>query len=188
MEYALKYQNNLKALIVSNMMSSCPDYGKYAEEVLAKQIDPGILSEIRELEAKKDFINPRYMELLIPNHYTKHICRLDEWPDPINRGFKHLNYEIYLLMQGPSELGIAGKLAKWDRKSDLVKIKVPTLVIGACYDTMDPEHMKWMASQLPKGKYLYCPEGSHMSMYDDQKTYFKGLIEFIKEVDKDLLD
>src|SRR6476469_5667761 len=35
MEYALKYQDNLKGLIISNMMSSCPDYGKYAEEVLA---------------------------------------------------------------------------------------------------------------------------------------------------------
>ena len=184
MEYALKYQNNLKALIISNMMASCPDYGKYANEILAKQMDPGILSEIKALENKKDFNNPRYMELLMPNHYTKHICRLEEWPEPINRMFKHLNYEIYLLMQGPSELGIAGKLAKWDRKSDLEYIKVPTLVVGAKYDTMDPEHMKWMASQVQQGRFLYCPGGSHCDMYDDQKIYFQGLIGFIKDVNQ----
>ena len=76
MQYALKYQQHLKGLIISNMMSSCPDYGKYAEEVLSKQFDPKILDTIRQIEAKKDFSNPRYMELLMPNFYAKHICRI----------------------------------------------------------------------------------------------------------------
>src|SRR5215217_1626158 len=56
-EYALKYQKNLKGLIVSNMVASAPEYGKYAEEVLAKQMDPSVLAEIRTIEAKKDFNN-----------------------------------------------------------------------------------------------------------------------------------
>jgi proline iminopeptidase len=184
MEYALKYQNNLKALIISNMMASCPDYGEYAKEVLSKQMDSKTLLEIRDLELRKDFNNPRYKELLLENYYTKHICRLEEWPEPVKRLFKHLNSEVYVLMQGPSEFGIAGSLAKWNRKSDLVNIKVPTLTIGAKYDTMDPEHMKWMSTQLQQGRYLFCPNGSHLSMYDDQKIYFQGLIEFIKDVDQ----
>jgi proline iminopeptidase len=56
---------------------------------------------------------------------------------------------------------------------------VPTLVIGAQHDTMDPEHMQMMAGRLPKGRYLYCPDGSHLAMYDDQQTYFAGLIDFL---------
>ena len=67
MDYAVKYQDNLKGLIISNMMSSAPLYGKYAEDVLSKQMKPEVLKEIRDLEAKKDFTNPRYMELLMPN-------------------------------------------------------------------------------------------------------------------------
>lgn len=35
MEYALKYQDNLKGLIISNMMASASEYQKYADEVLA---------------------------------------------------------------------------------------------------------------------------------------------------------
>jgi proline iminopeptidase len=58
-------------------------------------------------------------------------------------------------------------------------IKVPTLVIGARYDTMDPAHMEMMAERLPAGRYLYCPNGSHLAMYDDQAVYFAGLIEFL---------
>jgi proline iminopeptidase len=107
MEYALKYQEHLKGLIISNMMASGPDYDAYAQNVLAKQMGPAVLDEIKRLEAAGDFGNPRYMELLYPNFYMKHICRLPEWPDPVNRAFARLNQEIYVLMQGPSEFGIA---------------------------------------------------------------------------------
>lgn len=185
MEYALKYQQHLKGLIISNMMASCPDYGKYAQEVLAKQMNPEVLREIRKIEAAGDYANPRYMELLLPNFYAKHVIRLKEWPEPLNRMFKHLNPEVYVLMQGPSEFGIAGRLAKWDRKADLPKISVPVLTIGGKYDTMDPEHMKWMATQVQKGSHLFCPKGTHCSFYDDQPTYFKGLIDFILKVEEE---
>lgn len=187
MQYALKYQDNLKGLIISNMMSSCPQYGKYAQEVLAKQVDPKILDTIRTIEAKKDFDNPKYMELLMPHFYAKHILRipLEEWPEPVTRSFGKMNQSLYVTMQGPSEFGISGKLEKWDVSKQLPSIKTPTLTIGGTFDTMDPEYMKWMSTQLPAGKFLLCPKGSHMSMYDDQAVYMKGVIKFIKEVDKE---
>ncbi len=184
-EYALKYQSNLKGLIISNMMMSCPEYGKYAKEKLGPKMPPEVLSEILEMEANEDFDNPRYMELLIPNYYAEHLIRIpfDEWPEPVLRGFKHLNQEVYISMQGPSEFGIRGKLEMWDRTKDLDKIKVPTLVIGATHDTMDPEHMEWVASQIKHGQFLLCPNGSHLSIFDDQETYISGLIKFFKNVD-----
>ena len=83
-------------------------------------------------------------------------------------------------MQGPSEFGISGKLAQWDISMELDKINVPTLVIGATFDTMNPLYMEWMSKQLPNGQFLLCPNGSHLSMYDDQQHYFSGLIKFIK--------
>lgn len=185
MEYALKYGNNLKGVIISNMMSSCPEYGQYADEVLAKQMDPDVLSTIRSLEAKGDYGNPLYMELLMEHFYPKHVLRLplDQWPEPVNRSFAKMNSSLYVTMQGPSEFGIAGKLANWDRSADLPKIDAPALVIGAAHDTMDPAHMRWMADQVQHGTYLHCPNGSHMSFYDDQETYMQGLIKFMKGVD-----
>ena len=183
MEYTLKYQHNMKGLIISNMMSSCPEYGKYADEVLAKQMNPKVLAEINKIEAAKDFANPRYMELLIPNFYEKHILRFPskDWPEPVNRSFAKMNQSLYVTMQGPSEFGISGKLEKWDRKSDLKKITIPTLVIGAKYDTMDPNHMSAMSKLVQNGTYLFCSKGSHMAFYDDQKTYFEGLIAFLNK-------
>ena len=186
MQYALKYQDNLKGLIISNMMSSAPDYGKYAQDVLAPQFDPKVLDTIRQIEKSGDFSNPKYMGLLMPHFYAKHICRipLDKWPEPMTRSFGKMNQSLYVTMQGPSEFGIAGNLANWDVKKQLPQIKVPTLTIGGKHDTMDPEHMKWMSTQVQNGRYLFCPEGSHMSMYDDQKNYFPGLIQFIVDVNE----
>ncbi len=185
MEYALKYQQNLKGMIVANMMSSCPEYGKYADEVLAKQMDPAVLKEVRAMEAKGDFANPRYMELLIPHFYRQHLCRLEEWPDGFNRAMKHANGVVYTMMQGPSEFGVGGRLANWDIRGRLKEIRIPTLTVGARFDTMDPEHMKWMSTQMQKGSYLFCPNGSHLAMWDDQKVFMQGVIDFIKKVDKE---
>lgn len=183
MEYALKYQKNLKGLLVANMVASAPEYGKYADEVLARQMKPEILSEIRDIEAKKDFGNPRYMELLIPHFYNEHICRLKEWPDALNRSLKHANNEIYIMMQGPSEFGIRGRLANWDIKNRLNEITVPTLMIGAKHDTMDPKAMEEQSKLVQNGRYLYCPNGSHLAMWDDQVVFMDGVIRFIKDVD-----
>jgi proline iminopeptidase len=185
LEYSLKYQDHLKGLIISNMMCSCPDYGKYADDVLSKTMDPKVLDTIRMIEAKGDFDNPKYMELLMPHFYAQHILRMpvDQWPEPVTRSLGKLNQSLYVTMQGPSEFGIGGNLAKWDRKADLPKLTVPTLTIGAKNDTMDPEHMKWMSTQVKNGSFLYCPNGSHMDMWDDQEIYMAGLIKFLKGVD-----
>ena len=183
MEYALKYQKNLKGLLVANMVASAPEYGKYADNVLAKQMKPDVLAEVRAIEAKKDFANPRYMELLIPNFYHEHICRLTEWPDALNRSIKHANGEVYTLMQGPSEFGISGRLATWDIKNRLHEITVPTLMIGAKHDTMDPKSMEEQSKLVKKGRYLYCPNGSHLAMWDDQRVFMNGVIQFIHDAD-----
>ncbi len=184
-EYALQYQKHLKGLIISNMMASGPAYNAYANDVLMPAMDQDKLAEIKAYEAAGELENPRYMELLIEQHYVHHVLRMpvEDWPDPVNRAFSHINQSIYVPLQGPSELGLSGKLLDWDRTADLSQIEVPTLVIGAQHDTMDPVHMKWLAKAVQHGSYLHCPDGSHMAMYDDQQVYTRGLIDFIHRVD-----
>jgi proline iminopeptidase len=185
-EYALHHQQHLRGLVISNMMSSAQAYNAYAEQVLMPQMDQAALAEIKELEARGETENPRYMELLTEHYYVHHVLRMPapDWPDPVQRGFAHINPAIYVPMQGPSELGTTpeAKLANWDRTAELASIDVPALVIGAQYDTMDPAHMEMMAGRLPRGRYLHCPNGSHLAMYDDQETYFAGLVDFLHDI------
>ena len=162
LEYALRYQQHLRGLVISNMMASVPAYNAYAEQVLMPKMDQAALAEIKSLEASGDTDNPRYMELLLEQHYIHHVLRMPvaDWPDPVQRGFAHINPAIYVSMQGPSELGISAdaKLARWDRTAELASVEVPTLVIGAEHDTMDPAHMEMMAARLPRRPLPVLPE------------------------------
>ena len=180
-EYALRHQDHLKGLVISNMMASASAYNDYANKVLKPGMDQTALAEIEELEASGKVDDPRFMGLLMQHHYVQHILRmpLEQWPDPVNRAFARLNYKLYTLMQGPSELGLSGRLLDWERVADLHRITVPTLVIGSTYDTMDPNHMEMMATLIPGARFHLCRNGSHMAMYDDQKSYFDALIDFI---------
>ena len=184
MEYAVHHQQQLKGLVISNMMSSSRLYNAYAHDVLMPAMDQDVLAEILRFEADGRTDDPRYEQLLMENHYALHVCRLplDAWPDPVNRSLAHINPAIYVPMQGPSELGLSGTLEDWDRSADLKDIDVPTLVIGATHDTMDPAHMEWMSEQLPQGRYLHCPDGSHLAQFDDPQHYFPGLIDFLQSL------
>lgn len=180
-EYALAHQEHLKGLVISNMMASIPAYNRYAEEVLMPAQDPATMAEVKALEAAGRTDDARYDELLMGEHYVKHVLRLppEQWPVPVVRSFSRINKDIYVPMQGPSELGASGALADWDRLDDLHEIAVPTLVMGAAHDTMDPDHLRGMADRLPNGTYHHCPEGSHLAMYDDQETYMRGLVDWL---------
>ena len=186
LEYALAHQEQLRGLVVSNMMSSAPAYNIYAEQVLMPQMDQGKLAEIKQLEGDGDIDDPRFDQLVTEEFAVHHVLRLppDQWPEPVLRAFSHLNPVIYRKMQGPSELGMSADatLAQWDRSGDLGQIDVPTLVIGAEHDTMDPGHLRAMAERLPQGRYLHCPRGSHFALYDDQATYFAGLVQFLRDL------
>src|SRR5688572_15809242 len=73
-EYALKHQRNLKGLIISNMMSSIPAYNEYASKVLIPKMDPKVVAEILDMEAKGLTEDPRYAQLL-EGYYSQHILR-----------------------------------------------------------------------------------------------------------------
>lgn len=185
MEYALKHQDNLKGLIISNMMSSAPEYSKYVKTVLGPKLPLKVLGEITKIEDAQDFKNPKYADLLMEYYYPEHVINLplDKWPESATRAFNHLNQNIYVYMQGHSEFGITGNatLKNWDVSKRLKEIKVPTLVLGAKNDTMDPNYLKWMSTQVQNGR-SFTTNGGHCGQFDDPENFFSALIKFVKQV------
>jgi proline iminopeptidase len=76
MEYAVHHQQNLKGLVISNMMSSAPLYNAYARDVLMPAMDQSVLAEIKQYEADGKTDDPRYEQLLMEHHYVLHVCRM----------------------------------------------------------------------------------------------------------------
>jgi len=183
MEYALVHQDKLKGLIVCNMQSSIPDYAAYNKSTLRPQMRASLVDSLEAYEAAGDYQDPTYLELVDKEFYRKHVCRLETWPEDVTGSFARLNYKLYDLMQGPSEFKVGGRLIDWDLTPRLGEIEVPTLMVGATHDTMDPEAMARQASLVQNGRALICESGSHLALWDDQEAFFGGVNAFVADVE-----
>lgn len=180
-EYALQYQQHLKGLVISNMTASIPSYLKYINELRSKF---GTETEalLQKYEKADDYNNPVYQKVLIDKLYNAHICRITPWPEPVERMFRHLALPVYNTMQGNNEFVVTGNFASWDRWKDLPKIKIPTFLTVGKFDTMREDDIREMARLIPKSSFYLTENGSHLSMWDDQESYFKGLLGFLKNL------
>ncbi|MBY0121129.1 proline iminopeptidase-family hydrolase [Bacillus sp. S/N-304-OC-R1] len=181
-EYALKYQKNLKGLIISNMTASIPSYVKSINH-LRNKLPAEIINKLAVYEEQGNYKHPEYEKLLEEHLYKKHICRLDPWPDPVVRGLSNINEQIYNTMQGPNEFLVTGTFKDWDRWDNLQEITVPTLLLGGKYDTMAVEDKEEMGRRIPNSRVCICEKGSHLSMWDDADAYFDYIKQFIKDVE-----
>lgn len=184
MEYALKYPGKIKALIVSNMTADYTRYGNYNRKLRA-QMRKGLVDTLEAFEARGKYTDTLYQKLVFDEYYCKHILRRpkETWPEPVLRSFRHINPTVYEIIQGPSEFVPGGRLLGWSCWNRLKELQLPVLMIGARYDTMNPEEMEEMSKLVQRGRYLYCPNGSHLSMWDAPGEYYPGIVRFIKDVD-----
>jgi proline iminopeptidase len=180
LEYALEHQEHLKGLVISNMAAGVKAVLKHQDSI-KKQLPPKVLARLNELEAKQEYDSPEYQGIMMEHLYPKMLCRIQPWPEPVTRALRHANDKIYNFMQGKSEFQVTGNLKDWERWDRLHEIKVRALTIGAQHDEMDPEDMKKMASMMPNASYAFCPQGSHMAMWDDQEAYFRQLLPFLRQ-------
>jgi proline iminopeptidase len=180
-EYALKYPQNLRGLVISNMTAGTQAYLKRTATIKL-WLPAEKRARLQALEAKQDYDNPEYEHIMMEDLYPLMLCRIKPWPEPVTRSFRLINEKIYEQMQGKSEFLVTGNLKNWERWDRLHEIKTRALTIGAKYDEMDPEDMVAMAKMMPNTTNFNCPNGSHLCMWDDQQAYFRGLIPFLKSL------
>ena len=185
MEYLNKYQNHVKAAVLSNMTAGIKSYMPYAEKLKKQFLSVRDLEVYDSLDKLKLYNSEAYQNLLMTKLYTHTICQLplDKWPEPLLRAFKKENPAIYIEMQGVDEFHVTGNFKNWEFWDSLPGIKVPVLVIGGMHDEMNPEDIKKEGRLIPNSRTYLCPNGSHLSMYDDQVNYFTQLVTYLKDVD-----
>jgi proline iminopeptidase len=177
-EYALKYPQHLSRLVISDMTASIPAYVEHAKVLRAEfsATDRATLDKYEKLNKTDD---PAY-QAVIDKLNNQHLCRINPWPEPVQRAFNKANIHIYNIMQGPNEFSITGNFKNWDRWADLPKIKTPTLVMGGRNDEMDPDQIRREGKLIPNARTWISERGSHMAMYDDQEAYFAALVPFLQ--------
>lgn len=178
-EYALKYPEYLRGLILSNTPGSLKSYETYVGQ-LRSMLPIEVQQHMSHYEEAGEFSHPEYQKLIFERIYSLYLCRLNPWPEELLLSFQRLNEQPYQTMQGPNEFVITGNFKNWDRWNDFPSIFVPTLVISGRYDTINPADTARIASLIPNASFKICDKGSHLCMYDDAESYFDALFNFFK--------
>ena len=166
-------------MIIHSMTAGTQALEKHLAELRAALPDD-VIKVLDKYEKAGAYEAPEYEKIMEEKVYTRYLCRLNPWPEPLVRGFRNFNLKIYNYIQGPNEFIINGTMKNWERWTDLPRIRTKTLVMGAKYDEMSPQDLRKMAESMPNARAWISENGSNMAMYDDQIAYFRNLLTFLK--------
>jgi L-proline amide hydrolase len=183
MQYAAGRPEGLVSLIVE---SSPPSVPAWMPEIarLRSELPPETEATLREHEEAGTTDSPEYEEAVMV-FYTRHLCRVDPWPDWVVECFQALdaNPEVYHSMNGPSEFHVIGTIKDWDITGRLGQIDVPTLVFSGRYDEVTPVTTEAAHRAIPGSEYVVMEESSHMAQAEQPEETLALVRGFLSRVE-----
>ncbi|MGV8951909.1 MAG: proline iminopeptidase-family hydrolase [Cypionkella sp.] len=177
-DYALTHPDALKTIILADTNADMPHLVSELYR-LREALGPETVAMMQRFEAEGRYDHPAYAAAVTLLNY-RHVCRLDTWPEPINRSLGDWNMGPYMTMQGPNEFLYTGNLKDWNRVPDLHKIAVPTLILCGQHDELTPACSLRMKQHMPQAEIKVFPNASHMPFYENSDAYYPVLIDFLK--------
>ncbi|NUR76177.1 MAG: proline iminopeptidase-family hydrolase [Thermoleophilia bacterium] len=182
-EHALTHPPGLLALVLSNTAASFPDFVSEANRLRAG-LPPDVEATLRRHEAAGTTDDPEYEEACIV-FYKRHLCRLPEWPEEVDRTFAKLAEDptVYHTMNGPSEFHVIGSIRDWQSTDRLSQIDVPTLVISGRYDEATPALQEPLVARIPQTEQVILEESSHLPMWEEREAYLAAVGDWLRRHD-----
>ncbi len=116
--------------------------------------------------------------------YHRHVCRLDPWPDDMNKTFEKMGVPVYEKMWGPSEFTVSGNLKGFDRTARLKEIKIPALFVCGRYDEATPETTAYYHQMMPGSEMAVIENASHQAHLEQPEEYLALLRDFLRRSEK----
>ena len=183
MEYALTNPLGVTSLTIADSPASMPQWVAEANR-LRGELPRDVQETLLKHEAAGTTQDPAYEEAMMV-FYRRHVCRLDPWPDCLNRTFEKVvqNPEVYNTMNGPSEFHVIGTLKDWDIVDRLEEIRVPTLVISGRYDEATPAIAETVHRGISGSEWVVFENSSHLPHIEETERYMQVLDHFLRRVE-----
>lgn len=176
-EYALAHPEALQSLILESTVADIPHLTTELERLRAA-LGPETVIMMQRHEAEGTFTHPEYMAAVTLLNY-RHVCRLADWPAPVNRSLNDWNMGPYSTIQGPNEFLYIGNMKDWNRVPDLPQIKVPVLITCGEHDELTPACSMRIKHALPEADIHVIRDASHMAFYENPTGYYSVLLGFL---------
>lgn len=141
-----------------------------------------IQTVVRQAEAMKEFDSPAYQEAMRV-FYSKHVCRLNPWPEAMNRTIEKMGVPVYQSMCGPSEFTMTGSLKNTELVNRLKEIKVPVLFTCGRYDEATPETTAIYQQALPGSEMVVIEDASHEHHLEKPQEYLELVRNFLRRIE-----
>lgn len=185
-EYMLrKKPAGVVSIVLSGPYLSTP---RWVEDQLAliEMLPENVQSTIKKYESNGNFASPEYQDAMTI-FYKKHVCRMDPWPDCLNKAMELLGAEVYDYMWGPSEFTMTGTLKNAELSDRLAEIKTPVLFTCGEYDEATPATTFYYQSMLPGSEVYVFKDASHSHILEKPDEYITLISYFINKSEKTCL-
>lgn len=182
MEYALLRPAGLASITIADAPASVPHWASETNR-LREALPQEVQRTLTHHEEAGTTADPAYQEAMLP-FYARHVCRLDPWPDYVQRAFGRIREEVYNTMWGPSEFRPTGSLKDWDITGRLGEIAVPALVLSGRYDEATPAIAEEVHRGIRDSEWVLFEESSHMPHAEEPERYHRAVADFLSRVEQ----
>lgn len=179
-EYCLIYPERVLSFVAADGAVDIPHLIGELHR-LRSALGEATVSMMVRREAENSIEHPEYQAAITLLNY-RHVCRLDEWPVPLEESIAGWNMDPYKAMQGPNEFTYTGNMRDWNRIPALPSIAAPCLVLAGEFDELPPSCSARMHAALPNSELVIFRECSHMPFFERPSDYFSVLTGFLRRV------
>ena len=177
-EFALGNQSSIAKYVVADGDCDTPHLVEQLER-LRSALGADTVAMMKRREAAGTIDHPEYQAAITLLNY-RHVCRLDQWPEPLTRSLAQWNMGPYVTIQGPNEFTYTGNIRDWSLIPKLPQLRVPTLVFCGEFDELPVACSARIHDALPDSRLKVFAGCSHMPFYEDPATYFPYLRSFLE--------
>ncbi len=186
MQYALTRPTGLASLSIASSPASIQQWVQEANRLRAA-LPPDVQQTLLKHEEVGTTEDPAHTEAMM-GFYRRHVCRLDPWPEYVNRAFEKLmkNPEVYFTMNGPSEFHVTGVIRDWDITGRLGEIRLPTLITSGRHDEATPAVAETVHRGITGSEWVIFENSSHMAFAEEPERYRQMLNQFLTRTETQL--
>ncbi len=178
-EYLCRGATGVERVILASTSASIPQFTAEARRLIEVLPEPARTTLI-ELGDRGEYDSPEYQAAVMV-FYQRHLCRLDPWPEAMQRTADELDGNaVYLTMNGPTEFDVVGaELRDWDRTADLHRIDNPTLVTCGRYDEITPACSETLAAGIRGARMVVFEHSAHVAHLEELERYTAEAAAFL---------
>jgi L-proline amide hydrolase len=178
-EHAVRRPRGLRSLVISDSPASMALWVEEADR-LREALPAEVQQTLLRHEAAGTTDSPDYAKA-VRVFYDRHLCRLDPWPEALNRSFVWMQEDptVYHTMNGPSEFHVVGSLKTWSIVDRLDRIAVPVLLISGRHDEATPATVQPYADRIPDVRWTIFEKSSHQPHFEETEGCMRLVEEFL---------